>query len=47
MVGKRDRLIPLEFAGQFAKGIPGSKLVVIDKAGHLPRPSNRERFAVP
>jgi pimeloyl-ACP methyl ester carboxylesterase len=34
---KQDTLIPLEFTGQFAKGIPGSKLVVIDKAGHLPR----------
>jgi pimeloyl-ACP methyl ester carboxylesterase len=35
--GKQDTLIPLEFAGQFAKGIHGSKLVVIDKAGHLPQ----------
>jgi pimeloyl-ACP methyl ester carboxylesterase len=35
--GKQDALIPLEFAGRFAKGIPGSKLVVIDKAGHLPQ----------
>lgn len=35
--GKQDTLIPLEFAGKFAKGIPGSKLVVIDKAGHLPQ----------
>jgi pimeloyl-ACP methyl ester carboxylesterase len=35
--GKQDTLIPLEFARQFAKGIQGSKLVVIDKAGHLPQ----------
>jgi pimeloyl-ACP methyl ester carboxylesterase len=35
--GKQDSLIPLEFAGQFAKGIHGSTLVVIDKAGHLPQ----------
>jgi pimeloyl-ACP methyl ester carboxylesterase len=35
--GKQDALIPLEFARRFAKGIPGSKLVVVAKAGHLPQ----------
>jgi pimeloyl-ACP methyl ester carboxylesterase len=35
--GKEDTLIPLSYAERFAKGIPGSKLVVIDSAGHLPQ----------
>ena len=42
--GKQDTLIPLEFAGQFAKGIHGSKLVVIDKAGHLPQSEQPRAF---
>jgi pimeloyl-ACP methyl ester carboxylesterase len=35
--GRDDALIPLEYAEKFAKGIPGSKLVVIDSAGHIPQ----------
>jgi len=42
--GKQDTLIPLEFAGQFAKGIPRSKLVVIDKAGHLSQAEQPRAF---
>lgn len=42
--GKQDALIPLEFAGQFVKGIHGSRLVVIDKAGHLPQTEQPRAF---
>jgi len=42
--GKQDTLIPLEFARHFAKGIHGSKLVVIDKAGHLPQAEQPRAF---
>ena len=43
--GKQDQLIPLEVAERFAKGIQGSKLVVIDKAGHLPQVEQPEAFS--
>jgi len=42
--GKQDAIVPLEVAGQFAKGIRGSKLVVIDKAGHLPQAEQPRAF---
>ncbi len=35
--GREDTLTPLAYAERFAKGIPGSKLVVIDSAGHIPQ----------
>jgi pimeloyl-ACP methyl ester carboxylesterase len=35
--GREDSLIPLDVAERFNKGIPGSKLVVIEQAGHLPQ----------
>jgi pimeloyl-ACP methyl ester carboxylesterase len=35
--GREDTLTPFTDAGRFARGIPGSKLVVIDSAGHLPQ----------
>lgn len=33
--GKNDRLIPAEYAQEFASRIPGSKLEMLDKTGHL------------
>lgn len=35
--GERDRLIPLRWGQAFEKGIPGSKLVVFPKLGHVPQ----------
>ncbi len=35
--GREDALTPLADAERFAKGIPGSKLVVIDNTGHIPQ----------
>ncbi len=35
--GRDDTLTPLAYAERFAEGMPGSKLVVIDSAGHLPQ----------
>ena len=35
--GRDDALVPLAYGERFAKGIPGSKLVVIDNAGHVPQ----------
>ena len=33
--GKQDRLVPAEYATEFAKRIPGSRVEIIDHAGHL------------
>ncbi len=35
--GAADRIYPPEHAEAFAKAIPGARLVVLDKAGHLPQ----------
>lgn len=35
--GERDRLIPLRWGHEFEKGIPGSRLVVFPKLGHVPQ----------
>jgi len=42
--GGEDTLTPLAYAERFAKGVPGSKLVVIDHAGHLPQIEKPEAF---
>ncbi len=42
--GRDDTLTPLAFAERFAKGIPGSKLIVIDDAGHLPQVEQPKAF---
>lgn len=34
--GKQDRLIPLAHGERYASRIPGARLEVIDKCGHLP-----------
>ena len=43
--GKQDALVPLEAAERFDKGIRGSKLIVIDNAGHLPQIEQPKAFA--
>jgi pimeloyl-ACP methyl ester carboxylesterase len=35
--GAADRIYPPEHGEAFAKAIPGARLVVLDKAGHLPQ----------
>ena len=35
--GAADRIYPLEQGEAFAKAIPGARLTVLDKAGHLPQ----------
>ena len=35
--GERDRLIPLRWGREFEKAIPGSRLVVFPKLGHVPQ----------
>jgi pimeloyl-ACP methyl ester carboxylesterase len=35
--GGHDRLIPVEYGGEFARDIPGSRLVVFDDLGHVPQ----------
>jgi triacylglycerol lipase len=35
--GRDDTLTPFDYAERLAKGIPGSKLVVIDNTGHIPQ----------
>jgi len=43
--GKEDTLVPPAVGERFAKGISGSKLVVIENAGHLPQIEQPEAFA--
>jgi pimeloyl-ACP methyl ester carboxylesterase len=43
--GDHDRLFPLQHAQAFAKAIPGAKLVVIPKCGHVPQIEKPEEFA--
>jgi pimeloyl-ACP methyl ester carboxylesterase len=35
--GAADRIYPPEHGEAFAKAVPGARLVVLDKAGHLPQ----------
>jgi pimeloyl-ACP methyl ester carboxylesterase len=41
--GGRDRLIPAEYGGVFAKDIAGSRLVVFDDLGHVPQEEDPAR----
>lgn len=43
--GRQDRIIPLEYAERFHKGISGSKLVVMDDTGHVPQMERPKEFA--
>ncbi|HAK59295.1 MAG TPA: hypothetical protein DCO77_02780 [Nitrospiraceae bacterium] len=42
--GKQDKLIPVEVAGRFAKGIPTSTVTIIDNAGHMPHIEQPKAF---
>ena len=43
--GAEDRLFPLAYGEAFAKGIPGARLVTIERCGHLPLVEAPEKFA--
>src|SRR5262249_28165665 len=36
LVGREDILIPVSFSEELARGIPGARLVVLEKTGHGP-----------
>jgi pimeloyl-ACP methyl ester carboxylesterase len=42
--GEDDRLIPLAYGEAYARGIPGAKLVTIERCGHLPPFEQPDRF---
>lgn len=42
--GKQDKLIPVEVASRFAKGIPASTVTIIDNAGHMPHIEQPKAF---
>jgi pimeloyl-ACP methyl ester carboxylesterase len=42
--GDHDRMFPLEHAHAFEKAIPGAKLVVIPKCGHVPQIEKPDEF---
>ena len=42
--GHQDQLVPLECGEMFRDAIPGAKLLVIDKCGHLPNIEKPEEF---
>ncbi len=42
--GDTDRMFPLEHAKAFQKAIPGAKLVVIPKCGHVPQIEKPDEF---
>ena len=43
--GRKDRLIPVEEGKRLAARIPGSRLVVLSDAGHLPQREQPEAFS--
>ena len=43
--GADDRLVPLAYGEAWAHGIPGARLVTIERCGHLPPLERPERFA--
>lgn len=43
--GAQDRVFPPPYGEAFARGIPGAKLVTIDRCGHLPPVEQPDRFA--
>jgi pimeloyl-ACP methyl ester carboxylesterase len=43
--GANDKLFPLPYGQAYQKGIPGARLVTIDRCGHLPHVEAPERFA--
>jgi pimeloyl-ACP methyl ester carboxylesterase len=45
--GRRDRLIPPAAGEEFARRIPGSRLVIYDDLGHVPQEEDPERTVLP
>lgn len=43
--GAQDRLLPVEYARQWATALPAARLEIIDEAGHLPQVEQPETFA--
>jgi pimeloyl-ACP methyl ester carboxylesterase len=43
--GREDRVLPLAYAEAYARGIPGARLEILDRCGHLPPFERPERFA--
>jgi len=43
--GEKDGLIPVEYAAEFAKRIPGSKVVIYSNVGHIPMEEVPEKSA--
>ena len=43
--GAQDRLLPVEYARQWAAALPAARLEIIDGAGHLPQAEQPEMFA--
>ncbi len=43
--GAQDRLLPLALGEAYQRGIPGARLITIDRCGHLPPFEEPERFA--
>jgi pimeloyl-ACP methyl ester carboxylesterase len=44
--GRKDRTIPWQHGKAFERAIAGSKLHIIEDAGHLPMEERPEQFAV-
>ena len=44
IVGREDALTPLPMAEKLAAGIPGARLVILEKAGHLSNMEQPEGF---
>lgn len=42
--GRNDELVPVDDARKFGSGIPGARVVVIDKCGHVPQIEKPEEF---
>jgi len=45
MVGEKDAILPPAFSRQFAEAIPGARLIVYSKTGHLPQEEAADRSA--
>ena len=42
--GRNDKLVPVEDAKRFGRGIPGAKVVVFEQCGHVPQIEKPEEF---
>lgn len=45
--GREDRLIPVEVAREFTTRLPGSRLVLLDRLGHVPQEEDPQRSLAP